>query len=145
MNSAPALIAISACPAVNTVPAPRRISGKRERIRAMASAAAAVRNVISAQPHTPSSSASASGKASSSFGRLMTGTIPIPRARSTMLIEDPLWKISVMNRAYITDQSYKSYGSYKSHKSYSSRHVAVQALIRPRQDEAPHKHLFLFE
>ena len=87
--TAPALIAVSACSVVNTVPAPRRISGKRERIRAMASAAAAVRNVTSAQGRPPSSSASASGNASSSFGRLTTGMIPIPRARSTMFIEDP--------------------------------------------------------
>src|SRR5215468_7998128 len=102
INSAPALIAVSACSVVSAVPAPRNISGKRERICAMASAAAVVRNVISAHGNPPSSSASASGKASSSFGRLTTGTIPIPRARSTMLIEDPLWKISVMNRTYRT-------------------------------------------
>src|SRR5262245_36901625 len=89
MNSAPALIAVSACPVVSTVPAPRRICGKRARIRAMASAAAAVRNVISAQGNPPSSSASASGKASSSFGMLTTGTIPISRARSTMLMDTP--------------------------------------------------------
>src|SRR5262249_50082254 len=94
INSAPALIAVSACSVVSAVPAPRNISGKRERICAMASAAAAVRKVISAQGSPPSSKASASGKACSSFGMLRTGIIPICRARSIIFIFVPMKWVS---------------------------------------------------
>src|SRR5262249_16145500 len=105
INSAPALIAVSACSVVSAVPAPRKISGERERICAMASAAAAVRKVISAQGSPPSSKASASGKACSSFGMLTTGTIPIFCARSTIFIKAPRYEMVNVKEAHLIGAS----------------------------------------
>src|SRR5262249_60782357 len=77
MNCAPALIAASTCSTVKTVPAPRKMSGKRERICAIESAAAAVRKVISAEGNPPSTKLSASDNAYSSLGIVTTGMIPV--------------------------------------------------------------------
>ena len=67
----------STCSVVSTVPAPTSISGNSLVILAIASAAQAVRKVISAAGSPPSISALASGTASSGFSILITGMRPI--------------------------------------------------------------------
>src|SRR5215468_8306385 len=74
---APARMACSACSTVSTVPAPISSSRQVLLMPAMASAAAGVRNVTSAQPMPPSRSALASGTASRGLSIVITGTRPI--------------------------------------------------------------------
>ena len=77
MNFAPASTAASTCSAFSTVPAPTHISGKFVVMILMASAAAPVRKVTSAQGSPPAHSAFARGSASSALSIFTTGTIPI--------------------------------------------------------------------
>ena len=83
---APARVACCACCTVSTVPAPISISWTSPVILRIAPAAAAVRNVISAQPTPPSRSARASGTASSSRLIVMTGTRPIWPSASNIFV-----------------------------------------------------------
>ena len=76
MNLAPAATA-STCSGFSTVPAPTHIWGKFFVMIPMASAAASVRNVTSAQGRPPAQSAFASGSASSALSIFTTGTMPI--------------------------------------------------------------------
>ena len=75
-NRAPAPIAASREARSSTVPAPVRSSGRASLRIASVSAAAGVRNVISATARPPSSSASASATASRASPIAMTGTTP---------------------------------------------------------------------
>ena len=77
INLAPHSTARSTCSVVRTVPAPTRISGNSSTIFLITSAAAAVRNVTSAQGRPPSTSALARGAASFASSNTTTGTIPI--------------------------------------------------------------------
>ena len=77
MNLAPAAIAASTCSAFNTVPAPTHMSGNCVVMILIASAAALVRKVTSAQGSPPAHNAFARGAASSALSILTTGTMPI--------------------------------------------------------------------
>ena len=73
-KEAPAWRACSTCSGVRSVPAPTSMSGTSREMRAMASAAAAVRNVISMQPQPLSIRALARGTAFSASLMTTTGT-----------------------------------------------------------------------
>ena len=81
-NSAPTSIAASTCARFSRVPAPARISGTSARMRRIASAARAVRNVSSIAPTPPASNARAIGPASSGFSTVTTATTPERAKRS---------------------------------------------------------------
>ena len=84
INFAPALCASWACCTVSTVPAPTSRSGWLSAMIRMASFAAFVRKVTSAQGRPPSSSARARLSASAASSSAMTGTMPIFPISSTM-------------------------------------------------------------
>ena len=77
MNLAPAATAASTCSAFRTVPAPTHMLGKLSVMILIASAAALVRKVTSAQGSPPAQSAFARGSASAALSIFTTGTIPI--------------------------------------------------------------------
>ena len=86
MNLAPISTALLHCRSVTTVPAPTSMSGQRSATARMASAAAAVRKVISIMSIPPASMALAAGTASSALSRTTTGTTPA---------EESLFKTSI--------------------------------------------------
>ncbi|MPM82977.1 hypothetical protein SDC9_130040 [bioreactor metagenome] len=73
---APASTASRACCGVSTVPAQTNSSGQFFAIARMESAAAALRNVISAAGRPPLANALANGTAWAASSILMTGTMP---------------------------------------------------------------------
>ena len=83
-NCAPAFAASCSCPIVNTVPAPHSTDGQFSRILRIASAAASVRKVISAQGKPPFDSAFAIGTASSALSIVTTGRIPSSQILASM-------------------------------------------------------------
>ena len=93
MNFAPAATAASTCSAFRTVPAPTHISGKFVVIIRIASAAALVRKVTSAQGSPPAHNAFARGSASSALSIFTTGTIPILLICSKTAFIFPLFRM----------------------------------------------------
>ena len=96
MNFAPAATAASTCSAFSTVPAPTHMSGKFVVMVPMASAAASVRKVTSAQGSPPAHRAFASGSASSARSIFTTGTMPILLICSNTAFIFPLFRMSRM-------------------------------------------------
>ena len=101
MNFAPALTALSAVSGLRTVPAPTIISGKAVLILLIASSAASVLNVTSAQGMPPFTIASASFSAFEASSIFTTGTIP------------RLWKNSKISDSVMYLTSQKNYSTVK--------------------------------
>ena len=85
-NAAPAATAARTCSGVRSVPAPTTASGTSALMRAIAPAAACVRNVTSRTGSPPFTSARASGTAFASSSITITGTTPAFFSVSTMFI-----------------------------------------------------------